>query len=195
MDFIVELPPSKHKSNVYDSILIVVDWYTKMIQYLPTNVIIKSHKLSDLLMKKIFLCGPGAFMSIVSDRGSVFISNYWSELCYHMKIKQWLSTAFHPQTDDQMKWQNQTLKHYLHCYNNEQQLNWAGLLLLAEFIYNWSKHVFTKVSPFYAYAGYELKVNFKVKDEFWPREVSAVWDQLKHLQQIRKVIIKNLRYA
>ena len=174
MDFIVGLPSSKHKGNVYDSILVVVDQYIKMVQYLSINATIKSHELGDLLMEEVFLCGPGAPMGIVSDRGSVFTSDYWSELCYHMKIKQWLSTAFHSQTDGQMKQQNQTLKHYLCCYSNEQQLNWAGLLLLAEFIYNWSKHAFTRISPFYAYAGYEPKMNFEVKDKFWLREVPVV---------------------
>ena len=88
MDFIVGLLPSKHKSNVYDFILVVVDWYIKMVQYLPTNIIIKSHKLGDLLIKEVLLHDPDAFMSIISDRDSVFISDYWSELCYYMKIKQ-----------------------------------------------------------------------------------------------------------
>ena len=195
MDFIVELPPSKHKGNVYNSILVMVNWYTKMVQYLPTNAIIKSHKLGDLLMEEVFLHDSDASMGIVSDRGSVFTSDYWSELCYYMKIKQQLSTAFHSQTDDQTEQQNQTLKHYLHCYSNEQQLNWAGLLLLAEFIYNWSKHAFIRVSLFYAYADYEPKVNFKVEDEFQSKKVPAVQDQLKHLQQIREAIARNLRYT
>ena len=88
MDFIVELPFSKHKGNVYDSILMVMDWYIKMIQYLSINAIIKFHELGDLLMEEVFLCDSDAPMGIVSDRGPVFISDYWSELCYHMKIKQ-----------------------------------------------------------------------------------------------------------
>ena len=176
MNFIVELPSNKHKSNVYDSILVMMNQYIKMVWHLSTNVIIKSHELSDLLMKEVFLCSSGTSMDIISNRGSVFISDYWSELCYYIKIKQWLSTAFHSQTDDQTEQQNQTLKHYLHCYNNKQQLNWAGLLLLTEFIYNWSKHAFTEISPFYAYAGYEPKINFEVEDEFQSREVPAVWD-------------------
>ena len=88
MDFIVELPPSRHKGNVYDFILIIMNQYIKMIQYLSTNIIIKFYELSDLLMKEIFFHDLNTSMSIVSDRGPVFISNYWSELCYHMKIKQ-----------------------------------------------------------------------------------------------------------
>ena len=106
MNFIVGLPPSKHKGNVYNSILMIMDQYTKMVQYLPTNAIIKFHKLGNLLMKEVFLCDPDTSIDIVLDRDSVFISDYWSELYYYMKIKQQLSTAFHPQTDDQMEWQN-----------------------------------------------------------------------------------------
>ena len=88
MDFIVGLPPNKHKGNVYDSILVMMDQYIKMIQYLSTNAIIKFHKLGDLLMEEVVLCDSDASMGIVSDRDSVFISDYWSELCYYMKIKQ-----------------------------------------------------------------------------------------------------------
>ena len=38
-------------------------------------------------------------------------------------------------------------------------------------------------------------MNFEIEDEFWSREVSVAWNQLKHLQQIRKTITRNLRYA
>ena len=106
MNFIVRLLPNKYKDNVYNFILMMINWYIKMVWYLSTNVTIKFYKLSDLLMKEVFLCDPDTFMSIVSDRDSVFISDYWSELCYHMKIKQQLSTVFHSQTNDQTEQQN-----------------------------------------------------------------------------------------
>ena len=31
MDFIVRLPLNKHKGNVYDFILMMINWYTKMV--------------------------------------------------------------------------------------------------------------------------------------------------------------------
>ena len=76
MDFIIRLPPNRHKSNVYNSILMMMNWYIKMVWYLSTNIIIKFHELGDLLMKEVFLCGSGTFMGIVSNRDSVFISDY-----------------------------------------------------------------------------------------------------------------------
>ena len=88
MDFIVKLPLSKHKSNIYNSVLMMMNWYIKMIWYLSINVIIKFYKLNDLLIKKIFFYNSDTFIDIILNKNSVFISDYWSELCYHIKIKQ-----------------------------------------------------------------------------------------------------------
>ena len=57
-----------------------------------------------------------------------------------MKVKRWLSTAFHPQTDRQMEQQNQTLEHYLRVYCCKQQDDWAELLPVAELAYMQSQH-------------------------------------------------------
>ena len=88
MNFIVKLLSSKHKDNVYNSILIIMNQYIKMVWYLSTNIIIKSYELGNLLMEKIFLCNSGTLIGIISDRNPVFISDYWLELYYHIKIKQ-----------------------------------------------------------------------------------------------------------
>ena len=82
------------------------------------------------------------------DRGSVFISRMWAEICTVIKQKRCLSTVFYPQTDGQTERQNQTLETYLRIFVNDQQDNWASLLLLAEFAYNNSKHSTTGMSPF-----------------------------------------------
>ena len=88
MNFIVELLFSKYKNNVYNSILVMINWYIKMVWYLSINIIIKSHKLGNLLMKEVFFHDSDIFIDIISDRNSVFISDYWSELYYHIKIRQ-----------------------------------------------------------------------------------------------------------
>lgn len=95
MDFITGLPPSKRNKYVYDSILVVVDRYTKMAIYLPTSITINAAELAELFIEHI-VCRFGTPKGIVSDRGSVFTSAFWSEVCYCMKVKRRLSTAFHP---------------------------------------------------------------------------------------------------
>ena len=52
----------------------------------------------------------GLPVDIVSDRGSVFISGFWKELMEHLGVELNMSTAFHPQTDDQTERVNQVLE-------------------------------------------------------------------------------------
>lgn len=76
-------------------------------------------------------------------------------------MKRRLSTAFHPQTDGQTERQNQTLEHYLRCYVNFEQDDWARWLPLAQFTYNDSKHSSTGKSPSELLMGerFDLKID------------------------------------
>ena len=131
--------------------------------------------------------------SIVSDRGSVFTAKFWSSLCYHLKIKQKLSTAFHPQTDGQTERQNQTLEQYLRIYVNYQQDNWAELLPLAEFAYNNSHHSSLGASPFYALMG--LDPVFNTYNGEPPINTPAATERVLALQSLRKELEINLEKA
>ncbi len=119
MNFITDLSPSKWKEVVYDLILVIVDHYTKMTHYLSTKKTLTVVKLAKLFFEKIALKYEIS-NDIIIDRDSLFISAFWSEICYHVKMKWWLSIAFHSQTDDWTERQNQTLKHYLRIYCSEK---------------------------------------------------------------------------
>ena len=121
MDFITGLPESKgFNGRVYDSILVVVDRFSKMVRYFAVNKTIDAPALAELIYKKIVMF-TGTPDDIVSDRGSVFTSEYWSTLCYHLAVKRRLSTAFHPQTDGQTERLNQQLEAHLRIYCNYDQ--------------------------------------------------------------------------
>ena len=113
MDFIIGLSPSKCWSKAYNLILIIMDWYTKMAYYIMVWSDIDTPRLVAVFVQKFILAGPGVPDSIVSDQGSVFTSTFWSTVCYHLKVCRRLLTAFHPQTDSQIEWQNLTLEQYL----------------------------------------------------------------------------------
>ena len=110
MDSIIGLPPSKCWSKAYNSILMIMDWYTKMACYVVVRSDIDTPGLAVVFVQKFVLAGPGVPNSIVSDQGSVFTSTFWSTVCYHLKVRRRLSTAFHPQTDGQMERQNLMLE-------------------------------------------------------------------------------------
>ena len=189
MDFITDLPPSKRKGYVYDAILVVVDRYTKMACYIPTTKKINAVELEELLMREIFL-KFGAPEGIVTDRGSVFTSAFWSEICYQMQVKRRLSTAFHPQTDGQTERQNQTLEHYLRVYCSEKQDDWAELLSIAEFAYRQSNHSTIGCSPFMAMYGYDPVLELRLEDEASEGEVPAAKERVKEIDLIRQTLVK-----
>ena len=99
MDFVTGLPASKgFNGRAYDSVLVVVDRFSKMVRYFPVTKTIDAPALGDLIYNEVVMF-TGQPDDIVSDRGSVFTSEYWSTLCYHLAVKRRMSTAFYPQTD------------------------------------------------------------------------------------------------
>ncbi len=113
IDFITGLLISTSwKADTYDSILVIVDWLTKIVHYEPVKVTIDAPGLVEVILN-VVVRYHGLSDSIVSDQGSVFTSKCWSSLCYFLGIKQRLSTTFHPQTDGQTERQNSIMEAYL----------------------------------------------------------------------------------
>ncbi|MBW0542973.1 hypothetical protein O181_082688 [Austropuccinia psidii MF-1] len=148
MEFITQLP----LSNSFNSIIVRVDIFSKMAVFIPKIPSIASLDLDHLFVKNIF-SNHGLSSSIVSDRGSLFDSSYWIDLCQQLKISSDLSTAYHPETDGQMERVNQIVEDYLWMYFSYHQDYWSTWLPLAEFSYNNSDHSSTKQSPFFTVYG------------------------------------------
>ncbi len=118
MDFVTGLPIfADWKGDSYDSILVIVDQLTKMVYYVPVKVTIVAPGLAEVIID-VVVRHHGVPESIVTDRGSLFISKFWSLLCYFLGIKRKLSRAFHPQTDGQIEKQNSTMEAYLRAFVN-----------------------------------------------------------------------------
>jgi hypothetical protein len=145
MDFIVKLPTS-HK---YDSIWVVCDRLTRYSHFIPCQETLTAPDLAWLFLDRIFRL-HGLPDSIVSDRGSIFISKFWSELTSLLKIDTHTSTAYHPQTDGLTERTNQTLETYLRAYCSYQQDDWVDYLPLAEFAFNNLENSSTHQTPFFA---------------------------------------------
>ena len=75
MDFITGLPPSKLGVSVYDTILVVIDRYTKMAKYFPVTKKINATKLAEIFLEKIVTV-YGSLKGIVSNYSSIFISEF-----------------------------------------------------------------------------------------------------------------------
>ena len=150
MDFIEGLP----KSEGYSVILVVVDRLTKYAHFMaiihPYTVATVAQTFLDNVVKH-----HGFPTSIVSDRDTIFVSNFWKQLFTLYKVELKLSTAYHPQTDGQSERVNQCLEMYLRCAVHDSPSKWKSWLSLAELWYNTSFHSSLGCSPFKALYGYE----------------------------------------
>jgi hypothetical protein len=74
------------KAKVYDTVLIIVNKFTKMFKYFSTQKTLNAVQLANLFCK-IIVKNFGILCFIVLDRGTVFMSQFWLLLCFYMKAK------------------------------------------------------------------------------------------------------------
>ena len=194
MDFVTGLPISTDwKGDNYDSILVIVDRLTKIVHYEPVKVTIDTPGLAEVIIN-VVVRHHGLPDSIVTNRGSLFTSKFWSLLCYFLSIKRRLSTAFHPQTDGQTERQNSTMEAYFRAFVNFEQNNWARLLPMAEFAYNNAKNASIGHILFELNCGYHPRVSYK--EDLDPRSKSKTVEELSfELQNLMAVCQQNLHHA
>ena len=97
MDF-TEMP----ESLGYNYILVVVDWFSKEVVFVPCTKEETTYSTTELFRDHVW-CQHGLPNTVVSDCGSAFASNFLGELYKLLGIKRKMSTAFHPQPDGQME--------------------------------------------------------------------------------------------
>lgn len=143
MDFIEKLPMSHGKSVI----MVVVDRLSKYAHFMAL-----SHPFNASQVAQVFLDGVyrlhGLPESIVSDRDKIFLSNFWKSLFSELKVKLKMSTAYHPQTDEQIEVVNRCLGCYLRCMCGEKPKEWVKWLPLAEFWYNTNFHSAIQTTPY-----------------------------------------------
>lgn len=194
MDFIEPLPPS----NNFNSILVIVDRLTKWSIFIPTTTKLSAPGLATLFTSCV-LSQHGLPDSIVSDRGSKFVSKFWRHLMAQLGIRLNLSTAYHPQTDGQTERVNQTVEQYLRIFTSYNQDDWDILLPQASFHYNNTLHSATRLTPFFANFGYHPRW----ADELRRSDVTEVPDAVRvassllhlHDQCAANITLANKRYS
>jgi len=148
-DFITAL----RMSNGKDALWVIIDRLTKMGHFAACQGTGSPEDQADHFLRQV-IRPHGLPSSIVSDRGSLFTSDFWRRVSEAHGILRNLSTAFHPQTERQTERPNATLKQYLRAYCNYQQDDWERLLPIAEFCYNNIQTGTTRITPFFANYGY-----------------------------------------
>jgi hypothetical protein len=148
MDFITGLPKSRNKSVI----MVVVDCLSKYAHFCALQHPFIAPMVAQIFMDQVFKI-HGMLHSIVFYRDPTFTSNLWQELFKIQGTQLHLNTAYHPQTDGQMEVVNKCLETYLRCFASEKKNQWSQWLPLAEWWYNTSYHIATRMTPFEAVYG------------------------------------------
>ncbi|XP_071707881.1 uncharacterized protein [Rutidosis leptorrhynchoides] len=80
-------------------IWVIVDRLTKSAHFLPASEMTSLSKLAQLYINEV-VARHGIPLSIISDRDSRFVSNFWQSLQQNLGTRVNLSTSYHPQTDE-----------------------------------------------------------------------------------------------
>ena len=138
--------------------------------------------------------------SVVSDRGPQFVVELTKELNRILEIKTKLSTAFHPQMDGHTERMNQELEQYLQFFIENRQKDWPEWLAAAEFAINNKVHMATKVLPFMANYGKELRMGGNIRRKGKVESATEFVERIKKVHEeveavLRKTQEEMKRYA
>ena len=127
--------------------------------------------IADLLVNEI-LPRHGAPRTLLSDRGSNFLSSLVREVCFLMDTKKTYTTSYHPQCDGLVERFNGTLVQSLSHYVSSSQKDWDRYLNPVLFGYRISPSELTGESPFFLLYGRQPRLPMDVS-MLPPRDISA----------------------
>jgi len=159
MNFITKLPTLKNSAwgVKFNSILTIVDRLIKYTMFISFKETTTASVLTYIILQEL-INNHRLSKKFITDRDKLFTSKFWETLTAELRINHKMLTAYHPQTDEQSKWMNQTVKMYLRHYINRNQNNWVQLLLTTQFVYNNTQNETTEETPFWANYEYNLKI-------------------------------------
>ena len=147
----------------YDCVLVVVDRFTKRSFTLPCKRSIDAPGIAELYYTNIWRI-YGVPESVLTDRGSQFVSAFTNELCKLTGVKQHLSSAYHSPTNGGVEIVNQYIDQRLRAFVNHNQDDWARLLPAMDFAQATLKHESTGYSPYELELGHKPRLHFNWED-------------------------------
>jgi hypothetical protein len=143
MDFVSRLPLTSRK---HDSVWVIVDRLTKTAHFIPVHTSYDAKDYASLYIEHIVHL-HGVPKTIISVRGSLFVSCFWEQLHKSLGTKDIRSSAYRPQADGQTERVNQILEDMLRACVIQFGKSSDKCLALAEFSYNNSYQARLKMAP------------------------------------------------
>ena len=198
MDFITHLPRTR---SGFDSLLVMVDYLTKMMVLRPTHSTATAVDTARIVMDAVVRV-HGVPRVIVSDRDTRFTSSFWREVCKSMGTSLAMSSGYHPQTDGQTERANRSIEEMLRAYVGRRQDDWDQRLGMVEYAYNNSVHSSSGYTPFYLCYGrhplspVQLLSQVESKNAAADAFLRQLEDDVTHaVEQLQKAQEQQKRYA
>jgi len=185
VDFITKLLLAAGK----DAILVVCNRLSKMAHFVATTEEILVEGLARLFRDNVWKLYRLP-ESIVLDRESKFTAELTRELNKMLGIKTKMLTSFHLQTDGQIERINQELEQYLQFFVDHRQKNWPEWLVMAELTVNNKTHSVTKISPFIANHGRELRMGVNIRRKGKMKKIKEFVERIKKVQKKVEVVLR-----
>lgn len=161
-----------------DSILVVVDIFSKMAHFIPFKKTSYGVWVDELFFKKEVRL-HGQPKTIVSDRDTRFIGYLWRRLWKKVNTQLKFSSTFHLQTDGQTNLVNRSLGNLLRSLVRDKPTNQDLILAQAEFTYNNSMNMSIK------------KTHFEIITRMNPKETTKSRDlnlEMKRIVQAKEFL-------
>ena len=143
--------PRSNAGNRY--VVVFTEYLTRWPEAFAVPTI-DARTIANLLVEKI-LARHGAPRTLLSDRGTNFLSTLVRSVCDLINTKKVNTTAYHPQTDGIVERFNHTLCQSISMYISSDQKDWDNHLAAILFAYRVSPHDTTGESPFFLLYGRE----------------------------------------
>ena len=151
VDFVSGFTPSIRSRHT--ACCVVCDRFTRMIHLESCRDHATAHEAVGMMLRMV-ISRHGCPRLVISDRGTQFDSELWTQVWKMLGTRVAMASTHHPQTNGLTERCNRTLISLIRKYAHDNPKRWAEFLPLFEFAYNNTVHSTTQVAPFVAEKGY-----------------------------------------
>ena len=140
-------PFKRRAPTRHNHVMIIVDSFTKMAKFVRCHNTIDGKQTAELYIDHVWSVF-GRPQTIVTDRGTQFVNEFWHTLQTRLGTHSGLTASYHPQANGQAEVMVKQMKKQLIAFE-DQGMRWWRVLPACEFAYNDSVNATTGFSPFY----------------------------------------------
>lgn len=159
VDIAGPLPLTK-KGNMY--ILGLIDNFSRFPVLTPLKSLNSSEITKALEKYWFFLLGAPAYVH--SDRGTYFISAEFDRLLKKWNVKHSMSSPYYPKGNSIVERLFKSVKDMIYCFAKEKNMEWDECLHQVEFALRCCTNSSTKLSPYEALFGFQVKMSAEIKN-------------------------------